>query len=91
MFVWINSGFRALLTERPGSALGGSFIMPVVAALVLLPVGTLLEGCGRFVDLIGLPQLAGAAIVGRMRELRTASMRESSTLRVHPGSYGFLT
>jgi len=68
MFVWLDygftGGFRALLVERDGRTLGAAFIVPAVAALVVLPVGVLVEGYGRFVAPIGLPLLVGAAIFG---------------------------
>lgn len=68
MFVWLDygfaGGFRALLVERDGRTLGAAFIVPAVAALVVLPVGMLAEGYGRFVAPIGLPLLVGAAIFG---------------------------
>lgn len=68
MFVWLDFGFagglRALLSERDGHTLGAAFIVPAVAALVVLPVSMLVEGYGRFVAPIGLPLLVGAAIFG---------------------------
>jgi uncharacterized membrane protein YedE/YeeE len=68
MFVWLDygfaDGFRGLLVERDGRTLGAAFIVPAVAALVVLPVGMLVEGYGRFVAPIGLPLLVGAAIFG---------------------------
>ncbi|MBU8536304.1 YeeE/YedE thiosulfate transporter family protein [Falsiroseomonas tokyonensis] len=57
-------GFRAFLQSGDGRALGASFIAPAVAALVVLPVGLLAEGFGRFVAPLGLPLLVGAAIFG---------------------------
>jgi uncharacterized membrane protein YedE/YeeE len=57
-------GYRALLEQGDGRALGASFIAPAVAALVVLPVGLLAEGFGRFVAPIGLPLLGGAMVFG---------------------------
>lgn len=66
MFVWLDyglaSGFRAFLAEGDGRSLGASFIVPAVAALVVLPVGTLVDGCGRFVAPIGLPLILEAMV-----------------------------
>lgn len=67
-FTWLDygftAGFRSYLAESDGRALGASFIVPAVAALVVLPVGTLADGYGRFVAPIGLPLVAGAAVFG---------------------------
>ncbi|NKE43797.1 YeeE/YedE family protein [Roseomonas frigidaquae] len=59
-----TGGFRSLLVDRDGRTLGASFIVPAVAALVILPVGTLAEGYGRFVAPIGPPLVVGAAVFG---------------------------
>lgn len=48
MFIWLDygftGGFRALLMGRDGRTLGAAFVVPAVAALVVLPVGMLVEG-----------------------------------------------
>jgi hypothetical protein len=59
-----TSGFRAFLTDRDGGVLGAAFIVPAVAALVVLPVGTLAEGYGRYVAPVGPSLLVGAALFG---------------------------
>lgn len=68
MFVLLDygftGGFRSLLVDRDGRTLGASFIVPALAALVILPVGTLIEGYGRFVAPIGPPLVVGAALFG---------------------------
>jgi len=57
-------GFRALLVDRDAGPVGASLIIPAIAALVILPVGGLAEGYGRFVAPVGLQLLLGAAIFG---------------------------
>ncbi|MGG5890341.1 YeeE/YedE thiosulfate transporter family protein [Falsiroseomonas sp. HC035] len=68
MFVVLDygftGGFRRLLVDRDGRTLGASFIVPAVAALAILPIGTLVEGFGRFVAPIGPPLVVGAALFG---------------------------
>lgn len=68
MFVWLDygftGGFRAFLERGDGGVLGAAFIVPAVAALVVIPVATTLDGYGRFVAPIGLSLLIGAAIFG---------------------------
>ncbi len=59
-----TAGFRALLVEGDGRAVAASFIVPAVAALVIVPVGSLVAGYGRFVAPIGVSLLLGAAIFG---------------------------
>lgn len=59
-----TGGFRAYLQEGDGRALGASFVVPAVAALVVLPVGTLVEGYGRFVAPVGTSLLIGAPVFG---------------------------
>jgi uncharacterized membrane protein YedE/YeeE len=59
-----SGGFRSFLAERDGRVLGAAFIVPAVAALVVLPVGSLVTGYGRFVAPIGPSLLAGAALFG---------------------------
>lgn len=59
-----TAGFRSLLVDNDGRALGAAFVVPAVAALVVLPVGTLADGYGRFVAPIGLPLIVGAAVFG---------------------------
>jgi len=67
-FVWLDygftDGFRRLILERDGRALGGAFIVPALAALVIVPVGTLVEGYGRYVVPISLPLVLGAGVFG---------------------------
>lgn len=57
-------GFRALLERGDGRAVGASFLMPAVAALVIVPVAGLAEGYGRFVAPVGLSLLIGAMMFG---------------------------
>lgn len=68
MFVWLDygftGGFRAFLARKDGGVLGAAFIVPAVAALVVIPVATTLDGYGRFVAPVGLSLLIGAAIFG---------------------------
>jgi hypothetical protein len=59
-----TAGFRAFLAERDGRVLGAAFIVPAVAALVVLPVGALAEGYGRYVAPVGLSLVAGAMLFG---------------------------
>jgi hypothetical protein len=59
-----TSDFRALLLEGEGSAVGASFAMRTAAALVIAPVGKLVEGYDRFVVPIGLPLVLAAAVFG---------------------------
>jgi uncharacterized membrane protein YedE/YeeE len=59
-----TGGFRTFLAERDGRALGAAFIVPAVAALVVLPVGVLVEGYGRYVAPVGVSLLVGAAVFG---------------------------
>lgn len=67
-FVWFDfgfaGGFRTWLGTGDGRSLGADFIVPAVAALVVLPVGTLVEGYGRFIAPIGPALVFGAAIFG---------------------------
>jgi hypothetical protein len=57
-------GFRALLERGDGRAVGASFLMPAVAALAIVPMGSLLEGHGRFVAPVGTSLVVGAAMFG---------------------------
>jgi hypothetical protein len=59
-----TAGFRAWLAERDGRAFGAAFIVPAVAALVVLPVGVLADGYGRYIAPVGPSLLAGAALFG---------------------------
>ncbi len=59
-----TAGFRDFLAERDGRALGAAFIVPAVAALVVLPVGALAQGYGRYVAPVGPSLLVGAALFG---------------------------
>ena len=59
-----SGGFRTFLADRDGRALGAAFIVPAVAALVVLPVGVLAEGYGRYVAPVGPSLLLGAALFG---------------------------
>jgi len=62
--VGFAGGFRDLLEGRDGRALAATFLMPAVAALVIIPLGSLAATHGRFVTPIGLPLLLGAAVFG---------------------------
>lgn len=57
-------GFRALIEAGDGRAVGASFLVPAVAALVIVPVAALLPGYGRFVAPIGPPLVLGAVVFG---------------------------
>lgn len=59
-----TSGFRDFLRRRDGRALGVSFVIPAVAALVVIPLG--MDGADRirFVFPIGWPLILGAAVFG---------------------------
>ncbi|PWS35650.1 YeeE/YedE family protein [Falsiroseomonas bella] len=57
-------GFRALLEGGDGRAVAASFVIPAIAAAVILPVAALAPGHGRFVAPIGLPLLLGAFVFG---------------------------
>jgi uncharacterized membrane protein YedE/YeeE len=59
-----SGGFRAYLAEGDGRGLGAGFIVPAIAALVVLPVGALSENYGRFVMPVGPSLMVGAAIFG---------------------------
>ncbi len=59
-----TSGFRAFLDEGDGRVLGAAFIVPAVAALVVLPVGASFSGYGRFVAPVGPSLVVGAAVFG---------------------------
>lgn len=59
-----TGGFRAVLAERDGRVLGAAFIVPAVAALVVLPVGVLADGYGRYVAPVGPSLVVGAALFG---------------------------
>jgi uncharacterized membrane protein YedE/YeeE len=59
-----TGGFRRLVIDGDGTTLAASLIVPAVAALVVIPVGTLGSEFGRFVAPIGTSLLLGAAIFG---------------------------
>ena len=59
-----TGGYRALLVQGDGRALAASFMVPAMAALVIIPLGTMADGYGRFVSPVGLSLLLGAAIFG---------------------------
>ncbi|WP_137127241.1 YeeE/YedE thiosulfate transporter family protein [Roseomonas sp. HF4] len=59
-----TGGFRAFLEERDGRVLGAAFVVPAVAALVVLPVGATMPGYGRFVAPVGPSLVVGAAVFG---------------------------
>ena len=67
-FVSFGYGFterlRALVSGGAGRALGTAFIIPAIAAPIVLPVCALVEGYARFVAPVGLPLLLGAAVFG---------------------------
>ncbi|RVT92123.1 YeeE/YedE family protein [Rhodovarius crocodyli] len=59
-----TGGFRAFLEEGDARALGAAFIVPAVAAPVIIPVASLAEGYSRFLAPVGVSLLLGAAIFG---------------------------
>ncbi len=67
-FVWLDfgfaAGFRDLLEGGDGRAVAATLLIPALAALVIIPVGSLDPGHGRFVTPIGLPLLVGAMLFG---------------------------
>ena len=67
-FVWFGYGFTGsfadLILRRDGRALGAAFIVPTVAALVVIPIGATVEGYSRFVTPLGPVLVAGAFIFG---------------------------
>lgn len=68
LFVASGAGFtgvfRAVARGTDGSGLAAWSLAPAVAALVVVPVGTLADGYSRFVAPVGLPLVAGAAMFG---------------------------
>jgi uncharacterized membrane protein YedE/YeeE len=68
VFVWFDfgftAGFRAFLTTGDGRVLGASFLIPAIAALVIIPVSSLVPPYSRFVAPIGPSLLFGAALFG---------------------------
>jgi len=67
-FVWLDygftGGFRALLVRGDGRALGAAFLVPAVAALVVVPLGSSGADFIRFVAPIGPPLVLGGAVFG---------------------------
>jgi uncharacterized protein len=59
-----TAGFRSVWQDHDGRDLAASFVVPAVAALVIVPVGTHGAAYGRLVAPIGLPLLLGAALFG---------------------------
>jgi hypothetical protein len=59
-----TGGFRALLIEGDGRMLGATFIVPGVAALIVIPVAGFVEGYGRLIAPIGPPLVLGAMVFG---------------------------
>lgn len=59
-----TAGFRSFWVERDGRALAASCIVPAVAALVIVPVGTNGAEYGRLVAPIGVSLVLGAALFG---------------------------
>lgn len=59
-----TGGFRALLIEGDGRTLGATFIVPAVAALIVIPVAGYVEGYGRLIAPIGPPLVVGATVFG---------------------------
>jgi hypothetical protein len=59
-----TAGFRAFLEDGDGGVLGAAFVVPAVAALVVLPVGALAEGYQRYVAPVGPSLVVGAMIFG---------------------------
>ena len=58
------SGFRAWLGQGDGSGLAAGVLVAAVAALVTVPVATLVPGYAGYVAPLGVPLLAGAALFG---------------------------
>ncbi len=59
-----TAAFRAWQAEGDGTRLASTLLVPAVAALVVLPVASLVPGYGAAVVPPGLPVAAGAAIFG---------------------------
>ncbi len=59
-----TAGFRSFWVERDGRALAASCIVPAVAALVIVPIGTHGAAYGRLVAPIGVSLVLGAALFG---------------------------
>lgn len=59
-----TGGFRAFILRGDGRVLGAAFIVPAVAALVIIPVSAAVPWYGRFVAPIGPSLVVGAAIFG---------------------------
>lgn len=59
-----TGGFRSFVERGDGRALGAAFVVPAVAVLVVVPVGTTVEGYQRFVAPLGLSLVGGAALFG---------------------------
>jgi hypothetical protein len=68
VFAWTGfgfaGGFRALLLQRDARAVSASLLIPAVAALAIIPLGTDDPGRGRFVVGIGPMLLLGAVLFG---------------------------
>lgn len=68
VFAWTGfgfaGGFRALLLGRDARAVSASLLIPAVAALAVIPVGTDGAAYGRFVVGIGPMLLLGALLFG---------------------------
>jgi len=58
------SAFRAWMTRGDGSGLAAGLLVAAVAALVIVPVSTLADGYGGYVQPLGLPVVIGAALFG---------------------------
>lgn len=67
-FLWLDygftGGFRGFLDRSGSNVLGAAFIVPAVAALLIIPVATSVEGYDRFVAPVGFSLILGAAIFG---------------------------
>lgn len=59
-----TGGFRSFLVDGDGRTLASSFIVPAVAALVIIPVAGFGGAHGRYVAPIGVSLVAGAALFG---------------------------
>lgn len=59
-----TGSFAELVVRADGRALGAAFIVPAVAALVVVPVGAAVDGYSRFVAPIGPVLVGGAFLFG---------------------------
>lgn len=59
-----TGGIARYAAAGDGRDLGASFVVPAVAALVVVPVGMLADGYQRLVAPIGVPSIGGAFVFG---------------------------